>query len=74
MATPSQAEASIFDTWNDSTRGRRGVGDNIRGAPAAAAPCPDQPGDVRYRHFSWPRAMSASWDAHTADARRPFRF
>jgi hypothetical protein len=38
MATPSPAEANIFDTGNDSTPGRRGVGDNIRGAPAAAVP------------------------------------
>jgi hypothetical protein len=25
IATPSRAEANIFDTWNDSTRGVHGV-------------------------------------------------
>jgi hypothetical protein len=35
MATPSRAEANIFDTWNDSTRGLV-AWEIIRGAPAAA--------------------------------------
>jgi hypothetical protein len=41
MTTPSQVEANIFDTWNDSTRGSA-AWEIIRGAPVAWPP--------RWRH------------------------